>query len=174
GGPGLVFITLPIAFGQMFGGSLIGTAFFMLLAIAALTSLIATLEPIVAWAEEHRGIKRNTTTLAIGATGWLLGFGSVLSFNHLSGFYPLNFLPFMEGKTIFDASEYLSITVLLPISGLLIALFAGWSLPGRVTESELALESGFIYLLWRFLLRWIAPALILVILVFNVLSGASH
>jgi neurotransmitter:Na+ symporter, NSS family len=168
GGPGLVFITLPIAFGKMFGGSIIGTAFFMLLAIAALTSLIATLEPIVAWAEEHRGIKRNTTTVTIGLTAWLMGFGSVLSFNHLSGFYPLDFLPFMEGKTIFDASEYISITIMLPISGLLIAVFAGWMLPDKVTESELGLKSRGTYKLWRFLLRWIAPIVILAILVFNV------
>ncbi|MFT7458641.1 MAG: NSS family neurotransmitter:Na+ symporter, partial [Planctomycetota bacterium] len=141
GGPGLVFVTLPIAFGQMFGGSIIGTAFFILLAIAALTSLIATLEPIVAWAEENRGIKRNTTTMVIGFTAWILGFGSVLSFNHLADFYPLDFLPFMEGKTIFDASEYLSITVLLPISGLLVALFAGWIVPNNIALSELGIKS---------------------------------
>ncbi len=166
GGPGLVFVTLPIAFGQMFGGSFLGTAFFLLLAIAALTSLIATLEPIVAWAEENKGIKRTTTTIVIGLTAWVLGFGSVLSFNHLSGFYPLDFLPFMEGKTIFDASEYLSITVLLPVSGLLVALFAGWVLPREISESELGLKSRKVYLVWLFLLRWVAPAVILVILIF--------
>jgi NSS family neurotransmitter:Na+ symporter len=172
GGPGLVFVTLPIAFGQMFGGSIIGTAFFVLLAIAALTSLIATLEPIVAWAEENRGIKRKTTTIVIGLIAWILGFGSVLSFNHLAGFYPLDFLPVMEGKTIFDATEYLSITVLLPISGLLIALFAGWVLPHKTAESELAIKSKIIYLTWRFLLRWLAPIVILIILVFNLNIGS--
>jgi len=169
GGPGLVFVTLPIAFGQMYGGSIIGTAFFILLAIAALTSLIATLEPIVAWAEENRGIKRNTTTIVIGVTAWAVGFGSVLSFNHLSGFYPFDFLPFMEGKTIFDASEYISITILLPVSGLLIALFAGWMLPDSITESELGLKSNTTYRIWLFLLRWLAPIVIIAILIFNVL-----
>ena len=169
GGPGPVFVTLPIAFGQMYGGSIIGTAFFILLAIAALTSLIATLEPIVAWAEENRGIKRNTTTIVIGLIAWVIGFGSVLSFNHLSGFYPLDFLPFMEGKTIFDATEYISITILLPISGLLIALFAGWMLPDVITDSELGLKSKAAYRTWRVLLRWLAPIVILAILIFNVI-----
>ena len=168
GGPGLVFITLPIAFGEMFGGSVIGTAFFILLAIAALTSLIATLEPVVAWAEENRGIKRSTTTIVIGIIAWVLGFGSVLSFNSLSGFYPLDFLPIMENKTIFDASEYISITILLPISGLLIAVFAGWNLPADITRNELAPSSTWLYSLWLFLLRWLAPAIILLILYFNI------
>ncbi|NKB37036.1 MAG: sodium-dependent transporter [Gammaproteobacteria bacterium] len=168
GGPGLVFVTLPIAFGKMFGGSIIGTAFFLLLAIAALTSLIATLEPIVAWAEENRGIKRKTTTIIIGLTAWVLGFGSVLSFNYLADFHPLGFLPLMEGKTIFDLSEYISITILLPISGLLIALFVGWNLPDAIIEKELAFKSRVVYSVWRFFLRWLAPAVILVILFFNV------
>ncbi len=167
-GPGLVFVTLPIAFGKMFGGNIIGAAFFLLLAIAALTSLIATLEPIVAWAEEHRGIKRRTSAISIGVLAWIMGFGSVLSFNRLSSFYPLDFLPFMEGKTIFDASEYISITILLPISGLLIALFAGWVLPQAVTENELGLKARAIYRLWRFLLRWLAPVVILGIFFFNI------
>ena len=168
GGPGLVFITLPIAFGEMFGGSIIGTAFFILLAIAALTSLIATLEPIVAWAEENRGIKRSTTTIVIGLVAWILGFGSVLSFNHLSDFYPFDFLPFMENKTIFDASEYISITILLPFSGLLIAVFAGWILPPELSRQEFSTTTTKVYGLWLFLLRWLAPAVILLILYFNV------
>lgn len=168
GGPGLVFITLPIAFGEMFGGALFGTAFFILLAIAALTSLIATLEPIVSWAEENRGIKRSTTTVVIGVIAWLLGFGSLLSFNLLADFYPLDFLPFMENKTIFDASEYISITILLPVSGLLIALFTGWALPEARLSRELAIASPLVYRLWLFLIRYLAPVIILVILGFNV------
>ena len=168
GGPGLVFITLPIAFGEMFAGSIIGTAFFILLAIAALTSLIATLEPVVAWAEENRGIKRSTTTIVIGLIAWTLGFGSVLSFNHLADFYPLDFIPVMQNKTIFDASEYISITILLPISGLLIAIFAGWVLPPELTKKEFSNSVGNLYRFWLFLLRWLAPAIILLILYFNV------
>ncbi|MFT5351395.1 MAG: NSS family neurotransmitter:Na+ symporter [Gammaproteobacteria bacterium] len=92
-----------------------------------------------------------------------------MSFNHLADFYPLDFLPFMEGKTIFDASEYLSITVLLPISGLLVALFAGWIVPNNIALSELGIKSKILYLIWRFLLRWLAPVVILLILIFNVI-----
>ncbi|MFQ5660715.1 MAG: sodium-dependent transporter [Gammaproteobacteria bacterium] len=167
GGPGLVFVTLPIAFGQMFGGNLIGAAFFLLLAIAGLTSLIATLEPIVAWAEEHRGIKRITTTLVIGLIAWLSGFGTVLSFNLLKDFHPLEFISLLKGKTIFELSEYLSITILLPISGLFIAIFAGWILPRKTTVRELALRDGVTYSVWRFLVRWIGPIAVLTIFFFN-------
>lgn len=166
-GPGLVFVTLPIAFGRMAGGELIGAAFFVLLAVAALTSLIATLEPIVAWAEERFGIRRWTTTLAVGGSAWAIGLGSVLSFNVLAGFHPLDFLPGFGGKTIFAATEYLSLTLMLPVAGLLIAVFAGWVLPRRVTVEELGLGEGAGYRLWRLIVRWLGPLAVLAVFAFN-------
>jgi len=166
-GPGLVFVTLPMAFAVMPGGQIVGCAFFVLLALAGLTSLIATLEPIVAWAAERFGIRRWTTTVAVGGCAWALGFGSVLSFNVLAGYHPLRFIPVFADKTIFDATEYLSITLMLPISGLLMAVFAGWILPRRISLEELGLRDGLRYRLWRLVVRWLGPAAVLAIFVFN-------
>lgn len=168
-GPGLVFVTLPVAFAQMRAGGLIGMAFFALVAVAGLTSIIATLEPIVAWAEEQRGIRRATSAIAIGASAWALGLGSVLSFNVLKDFHPLEFVPAFAGKTIFDLCEYISLAILLPVSGLLVAVFAGWVVPRHASIEELAMGEGFLYRAWWFLVRWIGPAAVLSIFVYNLL-----
>ncbi|MCC7412476.1 MAG: sodium-dependent transporter [Gammaproteobacteria bacterium] len=166
-GPGLVFVTLPIAFGQMPGGSIVGAAFFILLAMAALTSLIATLEPIVAYAEERWGINRWTTTIGVGGAAWLLGFGSVLSFNVLADFHPLAFIGAFADKTIFAASEYLSLTLLLPLSGLIVAVFAGWIVPRSVSVAQMGLGDGLRYRIWRVVVRWFGPLMVVAIYVYN-------
>ena len=80
-GPGLIFVTLPIAFGNMPAGSLFGAVFFLLLLFAAITSSIAIMEPAVAWVEEQRGLNRKTSAAIVTSCIWLLGIGSVLSFN---------------------------------------------------------------------------------------------
>ena len=80
-GPGLMFQTLPIAFGALPGGTLIGTAFFVLVAIAAWSSAISIADPAVAWAVE-KGIRRGTATIIVCLLAWMLGVGTVLSFNH--------------------------------------------------------------------------------------------
>jgi NSS family neurotransmitter:Na+ symporter len=80
-GPGLMFQTLPIAFGQLPGGIIIGTAFFVLVAIAAWSSAISLAEPAVAWAVE-KGFSRVRATITVCALAWVLGLGTVMSFNH--------------------------------------------------------------------------------------------
>tara|TARA_B100000459_G_scaffold147219_1_gene115868 strand:+ start:4768 stop:6249 length:1482 start_codon:yes stop_codon:yes gene_type:complete len=80
-GPGLMFQTLPIAFGQLPGGIVIGTVFFVLVAIAAWSSAISLAEPAVAWAVE-KGFSRGRATIAVCALAWVMGLGTVMSFNH--------------------------------------------------------------------------------------------
>lgn len=156
-GSGLAFVTLPVAFGQMTGGTIVGALFFMLLVIAALTSIIATLEPLVAWGEEHRGFKRSTTAIVAGIIAWVLGTGTVFSFNIWKGFYPLGWVPGLEGKTIFGLMDFLTITIALPISGFLIAIFAGWRMRQSSSREELGLAEGLLYKTWLFLVRIVAP-----------------
>jgi len=84
-GPGLLFQTLPLAFGHMPGGIIFGTLFFLLVAFAAWSSSISLAEPIVAWAVESKGVSRVTAALWVGGTAWVLGIGTVLSFNLWSG-----------------------------------------------------------------------------------------
>lgn len=172
GGPGLLFVTLPIAFGQMPAGTLFGTVFFVLIGFAALTSSIALLEPMVAWAEEQRGMSRLRITCLAGGVAWLLGLASVLSFNLLDDFHPFGErFPLLGGKTIFDALDYLTQNVMLPIGGILIAVFAGWIMRASATSDELALDpDSLVFRAWQVLVRLIAPLAIAAVLAFTLLG----
>lgn len=163
-GPGLVFQTLPIAFGAMPGGRFFGMLFFVLLVFAAWTSAISLIEPAVAWLVENRGMRRVSATFGVGALAWFLGIGSVLSFNLWSG-ESFQFL----GKTWFDLVDYLTANILLPLGGLLIALFAGWVMSRASVRDELRLGDGAGYRTWRFLVRYVSPALV-VIVFFNAIG----
>lgn len=157
-GPGLVFQTLPIAFGAMPGGRFFGMLFFVLLVFAAWTSAISLIEPAVAWLVENRGMRRVTATFGVGVLAWFLGIGSVLSFNLWSG---ESFQLF--GKTWFDLLDYLTANVLLPLGGLFIALFTGWVMSRAASRDELRLGDGAGYRSWRFLVRYVSPALVLIV-----------
>ena len=115
-GPGLIFETLPIAFGQMPGGRVFASLFFILVSIAALTSTISGVEPVVSWAEEHHGWKRKRVSVLVGLALWLVGLASVFSFNIWSGFTPLDMFVTFEGKTIFELLEYLAVNILMPVN----------------------------------------------------------
>ncbi|MGL4220483.1 MAG: sodium-dependent transporter [Shewanella sp.] len=158
GGPGLVFMALPYAFGQMPGGTIIGPLFFLLLFFAALTSAISMMECTVAWLKEKLHWSRLKSALVCGALSWALGCLSVLSFNHLSGVYPLDFIGAFEHKTFFDLFDYLTTTVVMPLCAIFVAIFVGWVLPTAITADELeGSEHPWRYRLWHFLVRFVAP-----------------
>jgi NSS family neurotransmitter:Na+ symporter len=157
-GPGLIFQTLPIAFGAMPGGQLFGTLFFVLLVFAAWSSAISIIEPAVAWLVENRGMKRIPAAAAVGILAWFLGIGTVLSFNLWSGAEYQLF-----GKTLFDLLDYLTANILLPLGGLFIALFAGWVMSRAASRDELHMGDGIAYRSWRFLLRFVSPWLVLIV-----------
>jgi NSS family neurotransmitter:Na+ symporter len=156
-GPGLIFQTLPNAFAQMPGGAFFGTLFFVLLAFAALTSAISLMEPAVAWLMEARDVRRPVAAAAIGLVIWLLGFGTVASFNLLADF------KFLQG-TIFDNLDYLTSNIMLPLGGLAITIFCGWVMCRNTSADELNVGAGRIYALWHFSTRYLAP--VAVVLVF--------
>ncbi|MFU8895999.1 MAG: sodium-dependent transporter [Gammaproteobacteria bacterium] len=155
-GPGLIFQTLPLAFGNMAGGQVFGTLFFILLTFAAWTSSIGLIEPAVAWSVETRGRSRALSAMVIGAIIWVLGFLTILSFNKLEGFKVL-------GRTIFENLDHLSSNILLPLGGLFITIFAGWVMCRSSTADELDMGAGLGYQAWRFLARWVAPAAVLLV-----------
>ena len=155
-GPGLVFNTLPLAFGQMTGGVFFSTVFFVLLSFAAWTSAIGLMEPAVAWIVEKYSKTRAQATLGVGLLIWFIGFGSVLSFNVLAD------TRFLAG-TIFDNVDYLTSNVMLPLGGLLIVWFAGWVMCRNSTSDELG-SAGSVYKLWRFSARYLAPVGIVFVL----------
>jgi NSS family neurotransmitter:Na+ symporter len=172
GGPGLLFVTLPLAFGQMPAGMLFGTVFFVLIAFAALTSSIALLEPIVAWRVERSGRGRAGVTAVAGLTAWVIGLASVLSFNLWGDFHPFGSLPLLGGKSIFDALDYFTQNVMLPLGGILIAVFVGWVMRSADTAQEMELAAGgVVYRVWQVLVRFVAPLAIAAVLVYTLLFG---
>jgi neurotransmitter:Na+ symporter, NSS family len=155
-GIGLVFKTLPLAFGSMTGGLVVGVLFFLLLSFAAMTSAISLMEPSVAWAMERFGINRALAGTYVGGVIWLLGFATVLSFSALADFR------FLAG-TLFDNIDFLTSNITLPLGGLLITVFAGWFMSANSTAAELDARAGALYRLWRVLVRYVTPALVIVV-----------
>lgn len=165
-GPGLTFVTLPIAFGQMTGGIFFGTAFFVLLVLAALTSSISVLETFVAFLAHHFNMGRFVATVVSGFVVWLLGLLTVFSFNILSSFHPLEFLGITG--TFFNIIDFLVSNVFLLGVGLGIAVYAGWALTQQVVAGYLDVhERSIRFVLWRVCVRVIAPIGIVVAFVFE-------
>ena len=157
-GPGLIFQTLPIAFGAMPGGIVFGTIFFVLLVFAAWTSGISLIEPAVAWLVENRGMSRIRAAIWVGLLVWFLGLGTVFSFNIWSG---ESFQLF--GKTFFDLLDYLTANIMLPLGGLLIAIFAGRCMRRSSSVDEFNMGDGFFYKLWWVLIRYITPVAVVIV-----------
>jgi len=154
-GPGLIFKTLPIAFGQMDAGILIGTLFFVLLVFAAWSSSISLIEPAVAWLVENKGMNRIYASVWVGLATWMVGIGTVLSFNLWDNFK-------IFGLTFFDLLDYLTANIMLPLGGLFIAVFAGWLMHTQSSKDELnTTENG--YKIWTVLVRYITPVAVMIV-----------
>ncbi len=160
-GPGLIFQTLPIAFGHMQGGTLVGVLFFTLLVFAAWTSAISLIEPAVAYLVENKGLTRIYASVWIGALTWFVGLGTVFSFNIWKD-KTLTIPYLFEKQTFFDTLDYLTANIMLPLGGLFIALFAAWVMREQSTKDELA-TYPVIYNVWRFLVRFVTPLAVIVV-----------
>jgi NSS family neurotransmitter:Na+ symporter len=158
-GPSLMFQTLPVLFGNMSGGLFFGMLFFVLVSVAAWSSSISLIEPGVAWLIE-RGMSRISANLLLGVIAWLLGIGTVLSFNHWQGYT-------LAGNTFFDVLDFLTSSVMLPLTGLFIAIFVGWMLKPSDAFESLGDSSMSLMRLWYFMLRWVAPPAIVVVFLFG-------
>jgi NSS family neurotransmitter:Na+ symporter len=160
-GPGLVFVTLPLAFARMPLGALAAVAFFVLLVFAALASAISLLEVAAALLTHRIGWPRSRATVVPAVGCFIGGIATVLSFNLWAEWHPLAFVPGLAQATVFDLVDHLTSNVMLPISGLAIAVLAGWALPKAFLAEELRMKPGRAAGL-RWVLRWVAPAGILV------------
>lgn len=159
-GPGLVFITLPVAFAQMPAGQVLGFVFFILVGLTALTSAISLMEPVTAWTVERFKVMRWQAALIWGVLAWLLGLAVLVSFETMSS---LRFF----SRNLFDWLNYFTSNLFLPLGGLGLAIFVGWKLSRRVTESELHLQQTWLYLAWYFAIRYLVPAALGIIFVAN-------
>lgn len=158
-GPGLLFVTLPLAFAAMPFGTVAATLFFVLLLLAAIASAISMLEMPVALTGRVAGWSRPRATLVCALACWIAGFASVLSFNVWATWFPLAAVPSLAKATVFDLLDHLTSNLLLPIGGFALALFVGWALPQRFLSEELRFKPGAAAIL-RTLLRYIVPTAI--------------
>ena len=162
-GPGLIFQTLPLAFGHMPGGIFFGTLFFILLTFAAWSSSISLIEPAVAWLVENRNMDRMKASVVMGITCWLFGLLTVFSFNIWSDVYPLSMFETFRDSTIFDLLDYLTANIMLPLGGLLIAVFSVWIMHEDASVDELNMGTGFTYQVWHFLVRYVTPIAVIIV-----------
>lgn len=155
-GPGLMFVTLPIAFSELPGGSLWLSVFFLLLLLATWTSAINLAEPMVATLQ-GLGFRRSRATAVVALSVWLLGLLSAFSFSFMADFRPL------LGRNMFELVSSIPPDIFLPVGGLLIAVFAAWVMPRATVMQALGTsERGFF--LWQNVLRWVAIPLTCIVL----------
>jgi NSS family neurotransmitter:Na+ symporter len=159
-GPGLMFITLPVAFGQMPGGQLFGFLFFLLVGVAAWTSAISLMEPATAWLVERLKLERLPACLILGAAGWAMGILSLGSFNVLADFKLL-------GMTTFDFLDFVTANIMLPLGGLFLAIYVGWFMRRSAIMDELAMKKRLHFNLWYGVVRLVAPVAVAIIFALN-------
>jgi len=167
-GSGLIFKTLPLAFGQMPGGQFFGAMFFVLLIAAAMSSCIGCCEAVVSWVDENWPFGRQKSVLYTVGAAWLVGLLSIMSLGEWADYYPLDFIPAFEGKTIFDALDFLAANILLLVGAFLTSIFFGWLVPKALRLQETGLQDGLGYTIWITLLRYIIPPILLVSLVMGI------
>ena len=160
GGTGLIFQTLPVAFAQMPGGHLVAIVFFLLLSVAALTSMVGLVEPLVARVEERWSMTRQKATGVVLAAIAVFAIFSVLSYNVISDHRVLGFD--LNGILDFTSNQ-----IMLPIGGLLIAIFTGWVVKRSSSKEELRM--GSLFSAWYLLIRYLVPLAIVVVLLTGLL-----
>ncbi len=161
GGTGLIFQTLPLAFAQMPGGQVIGVLFFLLLSVAAITSVVGLCEPLGAWLAERFQWGRHTASVVLIAVASLFGLVSVLSYNHWAEVM-------IFGRSLNTMMDFVPNQIFLPLGGLLIALFVAWFVSSADAAEELDLQSTRTFQLWRQLMRYVVVPAVAVILVTGV------
>ncbi|MBE6350043.1 MAG: sodium-dependent transporter, partial [Spirochaetaceae bacterium] len=134
-GPGLIFITLPNIFNAMAGGRIWGTLFFIFMSFAALTTIVAVFENIVAFGMELFGLSRKKSVVLNGILVTLLSIPCVLGFNVWSSFTPLG-----NGTNVLDLEDFIVSNNLLPLGSLLFVLFctlkSGWGWDNFIQEAD--------------------------------------
>ncbi|HOI29972.1 MAG TPA: sodium-dependent transporter [Melioribacteraceae bacterium] len=167
-GPSLIFRTLPVVFTKMPGGHLFSILFFLALALAALTSTVSLLEVVTAYFVDEKGWARKKAVIVFGTLSLILGIPSALSTNLLSDFK-------IAGLNFFDLTEFISSNLMLPIGGFFIAIFVGWlwgfdKVLNFLKDGSEKIFDKFPWIigLWKVILRFIAPVLIIIVLLSSI------
>lgn len=160
-GPGLLFVSLPVAFGGMPLGAIIGALFFILVTVAAWSSSVSLIEPATAWLIEKKKFSRVKASGLVMFVAWALGFLTVFSFNEWSDFKPI----WLLSLTPFDFLDFLTSQIMLPLGGLLIAIFVAWKLPLPVVQSETTTFSQSMRHIWLVILKFVSPVLVIAVMI---------
>jgi len=164
-GPGLMFVTIPFAFGQMPFGAVFGVVFFVLVTFAAITSAISLTEPALAYLVEEYNADRSRAAISLGVICWLLGLGTVFSFNIWQD------VTIVGDLTVFDSIDYLSQNLMLPLGGLCIALFTGYVVLKSVVREQLDLREGTGMTFWSILICGLAPLGVTAVFVYTLIQS---
>ena len=162
-GAGLIFKTLPVAFAQMPNGHLFSTLFFLMLAVAGITSMVGLIESVTAWVEEKFNISRQLSAILVVGSLSLLSLVSIFSYNIWADWS-------LAGNNFNDLMDFFSNQLLLPLGGLLIAVFAGWVMNREGSRIELSALGEGVYSLWHFLIRFVVPPVVALILITGLLG----
>ncbi len=154
-GPGLMFISMPHAFGNILQGELFGALFFLLMALVALGSCVAILEPVVGAVKQRFGLRRVTAVAIVGALAWLLAYAAAFTLDNSSG---------DGGPDLFRLLDRLVGGLLLPLVALGTVILVGWRLRRPLLRAHLYRETNLFFSLWYFLIRYIAPPVILLVM----------
>ncbi len=160
-GAGLIFQTLPVAFAEMPGGRLFSILFFLMLSVAGITSMVGLVESVNAWLEDRFDMPRHKSALLVVGSVAVLSILSIMSYNVIGDWN-------LGGRNFNDTLDYFSNQILLPLGGLLIAVFAGWVVKREITRDELDTLNASGYALWHFLIRFVVPPALVVIFVMGV------
>ncbi len=165
-GPGLVFIMMPEIFHNIGGfGIVVGVLFFLLLTAAALSSAISLLEVCNAFFMRKFNLSRKFTSILLGSIIFIIGIPSALS---ASGDAPLGKLTFIGGRSFLDSADFLASNVMLPIGGLLIAMFVGWTWDKAEILRESDLKASKFFDIFRWVLIIVVPVAILYVFINSV------
>lgn len=155
-GPELVFITLPNVFQHLPWGAVWSFVFFVLLAIAALTSMISLHEVVTAYVLEEHHFTRKRAAYIVSGVVMILGIISSLSFGILKDFT-------IFGLTFFNFLDYVTAKIMLPFGGMLICIFVGWRVDRKILKAELTNQGTvpfYFFTIYAFILKYIAPVAI--------------
>lgn len=162
-GPPLVFIILPSIFESMPAGGVIGIVFFVLLTMAALSSALSLLELPVAYIHRTLGFTRKAATFIAGSIIFVLGITASLGFGIWSHIQ-------VNGNNILDMMDNITANVILPLGGLLMAVFVGWYLTREKAVQFSEIETPILQVIWLAIIRFIAPIVLLIIMITSLLG----
>ncbi|KYH29707.1 MULTISPECIES: sodium-dependent transporter [Clostridium] len=162
-GPGLLFMTVPLVFGKLPFGSILLVVFFILSSIAATTAMISMCEVAIAYFVEQKGFSRKKAVLINAIIILIFGIPAALSADASGVLGGIT----VFGKTLFDLFDYVSSNILLPLGGLIIAIFIGYTVPKKDIEKELsnqgAIEQNKLINFYYFILRYVTPVLVFIV-----------